>query len=117
MRARSLLLARSAVPSYLLPQGFTQDQEVQGVVRQLSGLLALSIFPHCTTIAIEALLLNSKDIEFLGQTHVLTCAVWAVFLKWQGRNWPVRLPHPPWDPTQGQLHKGCRPALDKNYII
>lgn len=80
------------MPSYLLPQGFTQDRQVQGVVRSLAGKLALSIFPHCTTIAIEALLLNSKDIEFLGQSHVATCAVWAVFLKWQGRNWPVLSP-------------------------
>lgn len=80
--------AISAVPAYLLPGGFTSDKSVQKVVRDMSGLLALSIFPHCATIAIEALLLNSKDIEFLGQAHVVTCIAWAMFLKWQAKNWP-----------------------------
>ena len=52
-------------------------------------VLAVSIFPHCFTIAIEALLLNSKDIEFLGTAHIVVCAGWAAFLPWQARTYPV----------------------------
>lgn len=78
----------STLPSYVFPQMFTTDSEIQGQVRELWKILALSIFPHCTTIAIEALLLNSKDIEFLGSAHIIVCIGWAVFLKWQARTSP-----------------------------
>lgn len=75
----------SMIPTYFLPGGFTSDLAVQAQVRKLSGILALCIFPHCATIAIEALLLNSKDVEFLGTWHVIVAVGWAAFLQLQGK--------------------------------
>jgi len=71
----------SLIPTYLTPSGFSSDPDVQAVIRKLSGILALCIFPHCFTIAIEALLLNSKDVTFLGSWHMMIAVGWAVFLQ------------------------------------
>jgi len=75
----------SFIPSYLIPAAFTNDEQVQASIRELSPMLGAAIFPHCVTIAIEALLLNSKDMEFLASAHILTLIAWAVFLRWQAQ--------------------------------
>lgn len=72
--------AISLIPTYLFPQVFCSDKEVIAAVRKTSGLLAASIFPHCMTVCIEALLLNSKDLDFLGIAYVIKSVLWTVFV-------------------------------------
>jgi len=71
----------SFIPTFLFPQMFCSDKDVIAQVRKVSPLLALSIFPHCMTIAVEALLLNSKDVDFLGILYVIKSIAWTVFVK------------------------------------
>ena len=75
----------SLLPLLVFPQVFTKDRAVQALVRRLSGWASFGIFPHCLTLSIEALLLNSKDVTFLANFHVFILIGWAASLRWQVR--------------------------------
>ncbi|EKX35440.1 hypothetical protein GUITHDRAFT_118356 [Guillardia theta CCMP2712] len=71
----------SLIPTYVFPGIFAQDKLVVQEVKNQAFNLALAIFPHCITIAIEALLLNSKDLDFLGGAYIVKSVLWTVTLK------------------------------------
>mmetsp|Transcript_42090 Transcript_42090/g.99219 ORF Transcript_42090/g.99219 Transcript_42090/m.99219 type:complete len:621 (-) Transcript_42090:39-1901(-) len=84
-----LQIALCMIPSYVFPQMFTADTEVQAAVREQATLLSMSIFPHCVTVAVEAILLNTKDLDFLGAAHICRCIIFAGYLRYSVKHRPV----------------------------